>query len=32
VPRFEDWELTVKGDHPRMREMIAHARANGWPG
>jgi len=32
VPRFEDWEVTVKGDHPRMREMIAHARANGWPG
>jgi DNA-3-methyladenine glycosylase I len=32
VPRFEDWEKTVAGDHPRMREMIAHARASGWPG
>jgi len=32
VPRFEDWEKTVPGDHPRMREMIAHARAAGWNG
>ncbi len=32
VPRFEDWEGTVRGDHPRMREMIAHARAAGWQG
>jgi 3-methyladenine DNA glycosylase Tag len=32
VPRFEDWEKTVAGDHPRMREMIAHARASGWTG
>ncbi len=32
VPRFEDWEGTVPGDHPRMREMIAHARATGWDG
>jgi DNA-3-methyladenine glycosylase I len=32
VPRFEAWETTIKGDHPRMREMIAHARAGGWPG
>jgi 3-methyladenine DNA glycosylase Tag len=32
VPRFEEWERGIKGDHPRMREMIAHARANGWPG
>jgi 3-methyladenine DNA glycosylase Tag len=32
VPRFEDWETTIPGDHPRMREMIAHARAQGWPG
>jgi 3-methyladenine DNA glycosylase Tag len=32
VPRFEDWEKTVPGDHPRMREMIAHARASGWNG
>lgn len=32
VPRFEDWERTIPGDHPRMREMIAHARANGYDG
>jgi hypothetical protein len=32
VPRFEDWETTIPGDHPRMREMIAHARAGGWQG
>jgi hypothetical protein len=32
VPRFEDWERTIPGDHPRMREMVAHARATGWPG
>lgn len=32
VPRFEDWERTIPGDHPRMREMIAHARANGYSG
>jgi 3-methyladenine DNA glycosylase Tag len=32
VPRFEDWEQTVRGNHPRMREMIAHARAQGWDG
>ena len=32
VPRFEDWEKTIKGDHPRMREMIAQARAAGWDG
>jgi hypothetical protein len=32
VPRFEDWEQTVTGDHPRMREMIAHARASGYDG
>ena len=32
VPRFEDWEKTVPGDHPRMREMVALARAQGWPG
>ncbi len=32
VPRFEEWETTIPGDHPRMREMIAHARAQGWPG
>jgi 3-methyladenine DNA glycosylase Tag len=32
VPRFEDWEKTVPGDHPRMREMIALARESGWNG
>lgn len=32
VPRFEEWERTVDGDHPRMREMIAQARAAGWDG
>lgn len=32
VPRFENWEKTIPGDHPRMREMIAHARASGWNG
>jgi 3-methyladenine DNA glycosylase Tag len=30
VPHFEDWEKTVAGDHPRMREMIALARSNGY--
>jgi hypothetical protein len=29
VPRFEAWEQTVSGDHPRMREMVALARAQG---
>jgi 3-methyladenine DNA glycosylase Tag len=28
VPRFEEWEQTVPGDHPRMREMVELARAN----
>ena len=32
VPRFEEWETTIPGDHPRMREMIAHARKTGWSG
>ncbi len=32
VPRFEDWEKTIRGDHPRMREMIALARERGWDG
>jgi len=32
VPRFEAWEKTIPGDHPRMREMIAHAREQGWNG
>ena len=26
VPRFEVWERSIPGDHPRMREMIALAR------
>lgn len=29
VPKFEDWEKTIPGDHPRMREMIALARSKG---
>jgi hypothetical protein len=29
VPPFEEWEQTVPGDHPRMREMIALARRAG---
>lgn len=29
VPRFEEWETTVPGDHPRMREMVALARSQG---
>ena len=29
VPQFEEWERTVPGDHPRMREMIALAREKG---
>lgn len=29
VPRFEEWLPTIEGDHPRMREMVALARANG---
>jgi 3-methyladenine DNA glycosylase Tag len=29
VPRFETWETTVPGDHPRMREMVALAREQG---
>ncbi len=32
VPNFETWATTIRGDHPRMREMIAHARASGWSG
>lgn len=26
VPPFEQWISTIEGDHPRMREMIEHAR------
>jgi 3-methyladenine DNA glycosylase Tag len=29
VPRFEDWEKNIPGDHPRMREMVALAREKG---
>ncbi len=29
VPKFEHWETTIKGDHPRMREMVAKGRAAG---
>jgi len=29
VPHFEEWEKTVPGDHPRMREMVALARSQG---
>ena len=32
VPQFEDWEKTVAGDHPRMREMVALARSQGYEG
>ncbi|GAC1568615.1 MAG: hypothetical protein NVS2B3_13170 [Vulcanimicrobiaceae bacterium] len=30
VPRFEEWERTVAGDHPRMRETVARARSRGY--
>jgi 3-methyladenine DNA glycosylase Tag len=29
VPRLEEWEKTVEGDHPRVREMVALAREKG---
>jgi len=29
VPRFEAWETTIDGDHPRMRAMVARGRALG---
>jgi hypothetical protein len=29
VPTFEPWVATIKGDHPRMREMVELARAQG---
>jgi hypothetical protein len=29
VPRFESWVSTIRGEHPRMREMVEHARAMG---
>ncbi len=29
VPRFEAWVETIRGDHPRMREMVERARSQG---
>jgi Methyladenine glycosylase len=29
VPRFESWVKTIRGDHPRMREMVERARNEG---
>jgi 3-methyladenine DNA glycosylase Tag len=29
VPRFEKWVKTIRGDHPRMLEMVLQARAQG---
>ncbi len=29
VPHFESWVITIPGNHPRMREMVEHARATG---
>jgi hypothetical protein len=29
VPRFEPWVATIKGEHPRMREMVDRARSRG---
>lgn len=29
VPPFEAWLQTIKGDHPRMRDMVQKARADG---
>jgi 3-methyladenine DNA glycosylase Tag len=29
VPRFEAWVTTIPGEHPRMREMVEQARAQG---
>jgi 3-methyladenine DNA glycosylase Tag len=31
VPPFEEWEKTVPGQHPRMREMVALARGEPIP-
>lgn len=28
VPPFEEWITTIEGHHPRMREMVEHARKN----
>lgn len=29
VPRFDSWVTTIRGEHPRMREMVELARAQG---
>jgi 3-methyladenine DNA glycosylase Tag len=29
VPKFEAWVKTIRGDHPRMREMVERARSEG---
>ena len=29
VPRFEQWVATIRGEHPRMREMVERARGAG---
>ncbi|MFY9883635.1 MAG: DNA-3-methyladenine glycosylase I [Candidatus Cybelea sp.] len=29
VPRFESWVETIRGEHPRMREMVDRARREG---
>ncbi|MGB8907871.1 MAG: DNA-3-methyladenine glycosylase I [Candidatus Cybelea sp.] len=29
VPRFESWVETIRGEHPRMREMVERARHQG---
>jgi 3-methyladenine DNA glycosylase Tag len=29
VPRFEHWVTTIPGEHPRMKEMVEKARAEG---
>jgi DNA-3-methyladenine glycosylase I len=29
VPPFETWVATIRGDHPRMREMVQRAREQG---
>ncbi|MBV9646588.1 MAG: DNA-3-methyladenine glycosylase I [Candidatus Eremiobacteraeota bacterium] len=31
VPPFEEWEKTIPGEHPRMREMVAVARGEPLP-
>lgn len=29
VPRFESWVASIRGEHPRMREMVERARSEG---